>query len=50
MTVAAHRGERNSPEYLPDILAALARLKSESAEEIAAQTTRNALEVLNLES
>ena len=48
MTVAAHQGERNSPEYLPEILTTLARLRAESAEEIAEQTTRNALEILNL--
>ncbi len=48
MTVAAHRGERNSPEYLPDCLRALADVKDRDPEQIAALTTRNALEVLGL--
>ncbi|WJW76639.1 TatD family hydrolase [Thiohalobacter sp. IOR34] len=49
LTVAAHRGERNSPEYLPDCLQALAEVRDEPAEALAAQTTRNALEVFALE-
>jgi len=49
MTVASHRGERNSPEYLPQCLAALAELRGESPEDVAAQTTANALSVLNLQ-
>lgn len=48
MTVAAHQGERNSPEYLPDCLAALADVKGEPAERLAAITTRNARRVLGL--
>lgn len=51
MTVAAHRGERNSPEYLPDCLAALAEIKEgEPPERIAAITTHNARRVLGLEA
>lgn len=46
--VSSHRGERNSPEYLPEILNALADLRSESNEVIAAQTTKNALMILSL--
>ncbi len=49
MTVASHRGERNSPAYLTETLAALATLRGEAAEQIAAQTTRNVCEVLQLE-
>lgn len=49
MVVSAHRGERNSPEYLPDCLSALAEVRGESREQVAAQTTRNALQVLTLE-
>ena len=45
MTVAAHRGERNSPEYLPLCLTALAQLRNEPEEIIAHQTTQNALEI-----
>lgn len=48
MTVAAHRGERNSPEYLLDVLAALADVRGEDPELVAAQTTRNARELLGL--
>jgi len=48
MTVAAHRGERNSPEYLPDCLAALAALRPEPAAEIARRTTENAFEVFDI--
>lgn len=50
MTVAQHRGERNSPEYLPYCLAALAGVRGEDAEEIARVTTANAREVLKLEA
>jgi TatD DNase family protein len=46
--VAAHRGERNSPEYLPDCLAALAVARDAEPALIAEQTTRNACEVLGL--
>jgi len=48
MSVARHRGERNSPEYIPDVLAALADLRPEHVEEIAAATTRSAAAVLGL--
>lgn len=46
MTVASHRGQRNSPEYLPECLAALASLRNEPIETIAQQTTTNAEAVL----
>ncbi len=49
LTVAAHRGERNSPEYLPDVLAALSEARGETQELVAAQTTRNACELLGIE-
>jgi len=42
MSPAAHHGERNSPEYLPQVLAALAELRSEGLEQLAVQTTANA--------
>jgi TatD DNase family protein len=48
LTVARHRGERNSPEYLPDCLAALAEARGEDPAEVAARTTRNAREALGL--
>ena len=48
LTVASHRGERNSPEYLPECLRALAEMRGESPETIALATTRNAEQVLGL--
>jgi len=48
LTVAAHQGERNSPEYLPDCLAALAEVRGESSAAVAACTTDNARQVLGL--
>jgi len=48
MTVASHRGERNSPQYLPQVLAALAGARDESVEEVARCTTNNARAVFNL--
>ncbi len=49
MVVANHRGERNSPEYLIDVLQALAEVRDASPEEIARQTTANAERVLGLD-
>ncbi len=48
MTVASHRGERNSPEYLPECLQALAELREEDIAEVARATTHNAEAVLGL--
>jgi TatD DNase family protein len=48
LTVAAHQGERNSPEYLPDVLAALAQVRDEDPRRLAEQTTANAAAVLGL--
>jgi TatD DNase family protein len=48
MTVASHRGERNSPTYLPEVLQALAEVRGECADALARKTTANALEVLDL--
>ncbi|MBK1724479.1 TatD family hydrolase [Thiocystis violacea] len=48
MTVASHQGERNSPEYLPQVLAALAEIRAVDHAEIAARTTANARAVLGL--
>ena len=50
LTVAQHRGMRNSPEYLPYCLAALAEVRGESREELARQTSANARAVLELDS
>jgi len=48
LTVASHRGERNSPEYLPECLAALAEVRGEDPDGVAARTTANARAVLGL--
>ena len=50
LTVAQHRGMRNSPEYLPYCLAALAEVRGESSEDLARQTSANARAVLGLDS
>ena len=41
MTVASHRGERNSPEFLPEIAEVLASLRATDVAEIAARTSEN---------
>ena len=50
MVVSAHRGERNSPEYLTDCLSALAEIRDMSTQDVAVQTTLNACEVFRLDS
>lgn len=45
---ASHRNERNSPEYLPEVVDVLAGLRGEDPAHIAARTTANAREVLGL--
>ncbi len=47
MAGAGHQGQRNSPEYLPEYLQALAKLRTEDIRKIAAQTTANAEAVLD---
>jgi len=46
--LAGHRGEANLPEYLPEVLAALAALRGESVNLTAQYTTANAMRVLRL--
>ena len=48
LTVASHRFQRNSPAYLPEVLAALAQVREAPFDEIAMQTTANARAVLGL--
>ncbi len=48
MVVAAHRGERNSPEYILDCLKVLSELRDEEPQFIAERTTSNAFEVLGI--
>jgi TatD DNase family protein len=50
LTVASHRYQRNSPEYLPEVLAALAEIRTADPAELAAATTANARAVLGLPS
>ena len=48
MAGAAHQGERNSPEYLPDCLQALAEVRDADPDELARLTTDNACSVFPL--
>ncbi|WP_339523032.1 TatD family hydrolase [Pseudomonas sp. EA_35y_Pfl2_R111] len=45
MAPAMHPNQRNSPEHLPDICAALAELRGISADELACASSRNAVEI-----
>jgi TatD DNase family protein len=45
---AAHRGERNEPSYLPDVLACVASLRNEDPEKIAEATTANVRRLFNI--
>lgn len=45
MAPAMHPNQRNSPEYLPEICAELATLMGVSADELAAASSRNAIEL-----
>lgn len=45
ITPHSHAGERNSPEFLPDICAALAEIKGVSSQELAAASYRNSCEL-----
>ena len=49
LTVASHQGGRNSPEYLPEVLSALAEVRGESREQVAIYTSANARQVFNLD-
>jgi TatD DNase family protein len=48
LTVASHQYERNSPEYLPEVLAALAEVRDADPDAVAARTTANARALLGL--
>jgi TatD DNase family protein len=49
MTVASHRGGRNSPAFLPEVLAAIAQIRGEESAEVAERTTATAIELLGLQ-
>jgi len=46
MTVAQHKGERNSPEYIRYVLKAIAQIKQMSAQDVANATSNNALTLI----
>jgi TatD DNase family protein len=48
--LSTHRGERNEPSYLLEIVHTLAQLRRESPEQVAAVTTQNALTLFGLPS
>lgn len=48
MSGSAHKGKRNSPEYLPEVLQALSEIRQQDIELIAETTTRNAESVFDL--
>jgi len=48
LTPIPHRGERNSPAYIPLIVEEIARIKNIPVEEVAEQTTENAKRLFSL--
>ncbi len=48
MPFCGHQGERNSPEYIPLVVEKLAELRSETAIDIAAQTSANVRELFTI--
>jgi len=50
MTVAQHQGQRNSPEYIPHILQAIAQIKQLDTADVALATSANVNRVLQLDS
>jgi TatD DNase family protein len=45
-----HRGKRNEPAFVVEVAKAIAELKGISVEEVAAATTKNAIEFFRLPS
>jgi len=48
MAPTRHHGERNSPEYLPEIAQVIADIREISVDEVAEITTRNARQIFNI--
>lgn len=48
LTVSSHQYQRNSPEYLPEVLAALAEVRQMAPADVALATTANAESVLGV--
>jgi TatD DNase family protein len=46
---ATHRGERNEPAFLPEILTTVAELRDQDPDEIVAATTRNAMKLFGID-
>jgi TatD DNase family protein len=46
--LSTHRGQRNEPGYLHEVLAAVASLRDESIEAVAAATTTNACRLFGI--
>jgi len=46
--LSTHRGERNEPAYLPEVLQTVAELRQQSPVEVATMTNRNTLTLFNL--
>ncbi len=49
MAMAGHQGQRNSPQWLPEVLQSLAELREMAPEELAAQLWRNTCELFQYE-
>ena len=47
MVVASHRGERNSPEYILEVLRSLALLRNESLNQLKRKTSLNAFSIVD---
>ena len=48
MTGASHQGERNSPEYLPEVLKVLAEIRRQPQVDLAEKIYDNSLSVLGI--
>jgi TatD DNase family protein len=48
--LVTHRGVRNEPAWLPEVLAVVAELRGQEASLIAAQTTRNTLQLFGIQA
>jgi len=49
MAMAGHQGQRNSPQWLPEVLQSLAELRGEEPKELAVQLWRNTCELFKYE-
>lgn len=49
MPLQGHQGQRNSPEYIPEIARVVAEIKNESIEKVAQVTTENSCKLFGIE-